>query len=92
MMDSEGDPRKAADNLAKHGISFHDAATVFGDQFALTYYDPDHSIDEDRYLTFGVATNGAQVVVSHTDRGKVTRIISARPMIRRERIHYEREK
>lgn len=92
MMEFEWDPRKAASNLVKHGVSFHEAATIFGDPYALTYYDPDHSLEEDRYLTFGIATNGAHVVVSHTDRENKTRIISARIMLRRERIHYEQQR
>ena len=50
-MDLEWDPDKAASNLAKHGVSFHEAGTVFSDPLAITYYDPDHSDDEDRYLS-----------------------------------------
>jgi len=92
MMEFEWDSRKAASNIAKHGVSFHEAATVFGDPFALTYYDPDHSIDEDRFLTFGVTMGGAYIVISHTDREDKIRIISARVMNRRERSHYEQER
>jgi uncharacterized DUF497 family protein len=87
----EWDPDKAAGNLAKHGVSFQEAASVFGDPLAITYYDPDHSDDEDRYLTFGHSAGGRLLVISHTDRGEHTRIISARPMTRRERQKYERE-
>ncbi len=82
---------KAARNLDKHGISFHDAATVFGDPLAITYYDPAHSDDEDRYLTFGHASDGKLLVVFHTDRGNKTRIISARPATRKERKQYEQK-
>ena len=90
-MEFEWDPDKAAGNLAKHGVSFQEAASVFGDPLAITYYDPDHSDDEDRYLTFGHSAGGRLLVISHTDRGEGTRIISARPMTRRERQKYEQE-
>jgi len=88
-MGFEWDAEKAASNLAKHGVSFDEAATVFGDPLAMTYFDPDHSDDEDRFLTFGLSTNGNVLVVSHTDRGEQTRIISARRATRSERRSYE---
>jgi uncharacterized protein len=88
-MDFEWDPAKAASNLAKHKVSFHEAATVFGDPAAITFSDPDHSEDEDRFLTFGHSVGGHLLVVSHTDRGDRTRIISARRAIRKERKLYE---
>lgn len=90
-MEFEWDPQKAATNLTKHGISFYEAATVFADSLAVTYFDPDHSIEEDRYLTFGSTLYGELVIVSHTDRSSRTRIISARRMTRREKKQYERE-
>jgi uncharacterized DUF497 family protein len=52
-MEFEWDPRKAAINLRKYGVSFTDAGTVFGDELAITVTDPDHSEDEDRYVTIG---------------------------------------
>jgi len=88
-MDFEWDPDKAARNAAKHGVAFSEAATVFGDPLALTFYDPDHSEEEDRYLTFGHSTEGRLLVVSHTDCEDRTRIISARVAARRERKIYE---
>jgi uncharacterized DUF497 family protein len=88
-MDFEWDPDKAARNLAKHGVSFSEAATVFGDPLALTYLDPDHSEDEDRFLTFGESDRGRLLVVSHTDRENRTRIINARRATRKERKGYE---
>jgi uncharacterized DUF497 family protein len=91
-MEFEWDVDKADRNIEKHGVSFHDAATVFGDPLAMTYYDPDHSDDEDRYLTFGHAMSGHLLVVSHTNRGERIRIISARRMTRRERKSYEEGK
>lgn len=88
-MEFEWDPNKARRNLTKHGISFSEAATVFGDPRALTYFDPDHSMDEDRFITFGCSEDGTLCTVSHTDRKQRIRIISARPMSRRERKTYE---
>jgi uncharacterized DUF497 family protein len=88
-MEFEWDPEKAARNLASHGVSFTEAATVFGDPLAMTYHDPDHSQDEDRFLTFGHSVQGDLLVVSHTDRGDRTRIISARRATRQERKHHE---
>jgi uncharacterized DUF497 family protein len=52
----EWDPKKAAKNLKKHGVTFQEAATVFGDPLAITFQDPDHSDDEERQLTFGFTT------------------------------------
>jgi uncharacterized protein len=88
-MEFEWDPEKAAGNLAKHGVAFPEAATVFGDPLAITYSDPDHSEDDDRFLTFGHSSEGHLLVVSHTDRGRRTRIISARRATRKERKLYE---
>lgn len=81
--------RKATTNAKKHGVNFDEAATVFGDPLALTFDDPDHSDEEDRFLTFGVSGSGKYVIVSHTPRGEKTRIISARSMTISEREIYE---
>lgn len=88
-MDFEWDSNKAARNLSKHGVSFHEAATVFGDPLAVTCSDPDHSESEDRFLTLGHSSAGELLVVAHTDRGNSIRIISARRATRRERKSYE---
>jgi len=88
-MEFEWDPDKAARNLAKHGVTFAEAGTVFGDPLAMTYFDPDHSEGEDRFLTFGHSNEGRLLVVSHADRGTRTRIISARVATRREGKFYE---
>ena len=85
----EWDPKKAAANLKKHGVLFQEAATVFGDPLAITFQDPDHSDDEERQLTFGLSLQRRLIVVSHTERKDVIRIISARPMERKERAIYE---
>ena len=82
------DEQKAARDLAKHGVTFQEAATVFGDPLALTVSDPDHSNEEDRFLTFGHSSEGVLLVVSHTDRDAITRIISAREATRKERKYY----
>lgn len=84
-----GPPRKAASNLRKHGVSFHEAATVFQDTLSLTGDDPDHSLREERFVTFGVSSTGRLLVVSHVVRGERLRIISARPATRAERKLYE---
>jgi uncharacterized DUF497 family protein len=83
----EWDPRKAATNLAKHGVSFEEASTVFGDPLAVTIPDPLHSAGEARFVTSGQSSNGRLVVVIHTDR-EVVRIISARRATPRERREY----
>ena len=88
-MEYEWDPQKAEANKRKHGISFHEAATVFGDPLAITFTDPDHSIDEYRYLTFALSKFDRLLVVSHADKGDKVRIISARLMTRQERRIYE---
>jgi len=85
----EWDPRKAASNLRKHGVSFEEAATALADDLALTGDDPDHSEVEGRLITFGVSRAGRLLVVSHTERGERIRIISARLATRTEREIYE---
>lgn len=89
-MEFEWDNRKAASNLKKHGVSFREAASVFGDPLALTFDDPDHSIGEHRSLTFGTTRTGKLVIVSHTERNGSMRIISARLMQKHERDIYEK--
>jgi|GEM_PF-138509 len=74
---------------AKFG--FNEAASVFEDDCSATGYDPDHSIDEHRFITVGLSNKGRVLIVSHTDRSDVVRIISARRTTRQERIFYEEE-
>jgi hypothetical protein len=88
-MEFEWDERKASANLKKHGVSFQEAATVFGDPLAITFSDPDHSEHELRFLTFGISRANRLLVVGHTERGGKARIINARPLTRHERIIYE---
>ena len=88
-MEFEWDPNKAARNLAKHQVSFHEAASVFGDPLSMTYPDPDRSLSEPRHLSIGLSTAGKVLVVVHTDRDERIRLISAREATRRERRYYE---
>jgi len=88
-MEFEWDPDKSEANLKKHGISFHEASTVFGDPLAITFNDPDHSIGEHRFLTFGYSRMNQLLVIVHTERHGKTRIISARRATRQEREIYE---
>jgi uncharacterized DUF497 family protein len=85
----EWDPGKAAENLARHGVSFEEAATVFRDVLSATGADPDHSFDEERFVTFGVSTDNRLLTIAHTDRDDTIRIISARPATPSERKIYE---
>ena len=88
-MQFEWDRDKAAANESKHGVTFAEAATVFTDELSKTGDDPDHSQDEQRYVTFGVSSADRLLVVSHTDRRDRIRIISARRATRQERKIYE---
>jgi uncharacterized DUF497 family protein len=67
-MEFEWDPVKDADNQAKHGVTFEDASTVFGDPLAVTIVDPDHSSAEQRFLTTGMSARERLLIVAHTDR------------------------
>ena len=88
-MEFEWDPRKAEINLRKHGVSFTEAGTVFGDDLAITVPDPDHSLNEERFITVGWSNRRRLLMVSHTDRGNRVRIISARELTKSERKDYE---
>jgi hypothetical protein len=83
------DPRKAAANRKKHKVSFEEASTVLADPLAITGVDPDHSIGEVRWITFGLSNRHRLLAVSHTDEGEIIRIISARAATRPERRLYE---
>lgn len=85
----EWNPTKAAANLTKHGVSFQEAATVFRDPLSVTGADPDHSYDEERFITMGASTRGRLLIVAHTDHGDTIRIINARPVTAGERVIYE---
>ncbi len=83
------DPKKAATNFRKHGVDFHEAATVFSDLLSTTFPDSEHSRDEQRFLTIGESASGRLLVVAHTEDGDTIRLISARRATRRERTFYE---
>ena len=85
------DPKKAVGNLRKHGVDFHEAATVLNDPLSTTFPDPDHSIHELRFLTVGMSDRKRVLVVAHIDEGETVRIISARRATRHERRFYEEE-
>jgi len=88
-MKIEWDPKKARSNLRKHKVSFEEAATALSDPMAVTGGDPDHSVGEFRYITFGISERGCLLVVAHTEQGETIRIISARLASKGERRIYE---
>jgi uncharacterized DUF497 family protein len=90
-MDFEWDPEKAALNRKKHRVSFEEAVTVFYDPLSATFDDADHSIGEQRLITVGFSSQGRLLVVSHTERGDVLRIISARRATAHERKKHENQ-
>jgi uncharacterized DUF497 family protein len=85
----EWDFKKSQSNKKKHGIAFEEASTIFGDSLSITIHDPAHSIGEDRFVTIGTSANGKLIVVVHTERDDIIRIISARNANRNERRQYE---
>lgn len=88
----EWDEKKSRQNIRKHGVSFEEAQSVFLDDHALRFFDPDHSEDEDRFLMLGLSFTLRILVVCHCyrERDDVIRIISARKATRQESEHYER--
>ena len=89
MLHFEWDDQKAASNFLKHGVSFDEAVSVFGDAMALTFSDTDHSEMEDRSRTYGISNKARLLVVIHTERRNGLRIISARKATRHEKGIYE---
>lgn len=87
----EWDEAKAEANLHNHGVSFDEAQTVFLDEWAVIYPDPDHSVREERLLIVGTSKKQRLLIVSFTERGKNIRLISARKVTRAERKKYEEE-
>jgi uncharacterized DUF497 family protein len=86
----EWDRSKASKNIQKHGVSFEEATTVFGDGQSITISDPLHSIDEERFVIIGLSHRFRILVVVHTERGDKIRIICARLGTRHERRTYEK--
>jgi uncharacterized protein len=94
MIKFEWDSAKAAANLKKHGVSFEEAQSTFYDEFAVQFFDEDHSPDEDRFLLLGMSVGARLLLVCHCEReaGDIIRIISARKATKRESAFYGSEK
>ena len=88
-MEFEWDAVKAASNLDKHGVSFAETMTVFGDPLEVTIPDPDHSLEEFRFVSMGRSEAGRILVVAYTEREGRVRLISARAATPTERRRYE---
>ena len=87
----EWDWKKAESNARKHGVTFDEASTVFGDPLGLLMPDPDHSLNEERYLVLGMSNRQRLLVVAFAERPPRTRLISARRATPREWRRYEKE-
>ena len=87
------DPAKAASNARKHKVTFEVAKTVFYDDFAVQFFDEEHSFDEERFLLLGMSSDARLLLVCHCERenGDVIRIISARKATETEAQHYRGE-
>ena len=83
------DPKKAAQNVRKHGVDFQEAVTVFADPLARIHDDPEHSTGEHREIIVGHSSKRRLLLVSFTERGQMVRLISARKATRGERKGYE---
>lgn len=88
-MSFEWDEEKAKSNIAKHDVSFDEATSVFDDPLFLTFADPEHSIQEQRFVIMGESARRRILVVSYTERAGSTRLISARQVTHKEREAYE---
>ena len=91
MIRFEWDASKATANLRKHRVSFEEAKSVFYDEFAVQFFDDEHSSDEDRFLLLGLSSGTRLLIVCHCERddGVVIRIISARKATQRESAFYQ---
>ena len=92
MISFSWDPKKNTTNIKKHGVSFSEAQTIFYDENAIKYYDPDHSEDEDRFIMLGLSIQLRILVVCHCYRenDSVIRIITARKASNNEEDAYWR--
>jgi hypothetical protein len=90
MIAFEWNESKSQANLKKHGISFEEAKSVFYDEYAVQFYDDEHSSDEDRFIMLGISNQSRILVVCHCERseGQVIRIISARKATKKESGYY----
>ncbi|MFT4195881.1 BrnT family toxin [Ottowia sp.] len=91
-MNFEWDPSKAIANAKKHKVSFEEAKTVFYDEFAIQFFDEDHSREEERFIMLGMSSASNLLIVCHCERGggEIVRIISARKATKSEARHYTR--
>ena len=89
-MKFDWDQAKANANSKKHGVTFEEARSVFFDEFAVQFFDEDHSSEEERFLLLGLSSDAKLLLVCHCEReqGNVIRIISARKATKREAAHY----
>ena len=85
----EWDPKKAASNEIKHGVSFEEAKSVFEDPLFVDFYDPQHSINEHRYIIIGESRRGRILIVAYSESKETVRLISARETTSNERRGYE---
>ena len=92
MLRFDWNPEKERANIARHGISFAEATTVFADTLSRTIPDPDHSVGEHRCIIMGVSHRARLLVVVYTDDDEMVRIISARKAERKERLQYEQRR
>ena len=92
-MKFEWDSSKSSANVKKHGVSFAEAQTVFYDDFAVQFFDQEHSSSEDRLLLLGMSSEARLLLICHCERdaGEVVRLISARKATKRERAFYQGE-
>ena len=90
MIKFEWDSTKAVANVKKHGVSFEEAQSIFYDEFAVQFFDDDHSGDEERFLLLGMSTGASLLLVCNCERdaGNIIRIISARKATKRESTFY----
>lgn len=85
----EWDDEKANSNLKKHAVSFEEGATVFNDPMIATIKDPDHSKDEERFISIGLSVQNRLLAVVYTERKERIRLISCRKATSTERKYYE---
>ncbi len=92
MIKFEWDKTKELKNVSKHGVSFEEASTVFYDDYAVQFYDKEHSVlEEERFLILGVSNQSRILMVCHCERqlGDILRIISARKATKNEKKFYQ---
>jgi uncharacterized protein len=90
-LEFEWDEVKATSNLEKHGMSFHDAKTVFNDEFSIAIPDLEHGNDEYRWIDLGLSAQGRLLVVMYTERETRIRLISARLAASKEQNTYAKQ-